>query len=673
MKKQQGSVQTKILLILLPAITCLMMALGTVIYINDRNAQMDSIQKLSRQIIEGRTGEITNWFNSIIYELNQIAENDKIKSMQWSVMEKEYKAIAEKRKDTYEFLGVTYPDGTYYTTLSGKGNSLFTERQFYKDIFINKQEKSIADPYVSVTTGQPTVFFSVPINVNGRLVGSVGAPLSVQTIVEAASAIKVGKTGYGFVVDGKGKMVAHPDTSMAMKFSLLDGEKSGYTGFEEIGRRMLNGEEGSATLVRPDGTKEYILFSPIKDSPGWSLAIGVEEQDIYSNIRSLLIRLIAYFLMTLVVIFLFIYRITHQVVSKPLKALTSLLTSMSEGRLYENIHIKQSRDEVGRMSLNLINMKERLLHTMGEIRGGTDTINTGCAEVSRTAEKIAEGSGLQASAIEEVSASMEEMAASISQNASNAQRTGESSGKAVAAVEKIAQSSEQSLQSIREITEKIKIIDEITERTDLLAINAAIEAARAGEQGKGFAVVATEIRKLAERSKKAAREINELSGQSIELTGDAGRLVSEVVPVIRENAAMIGAIVTSSLKQNSGIDQVNTATQELTKVVQHNSAASEELASSSEELSAQAVQLRDLISFFRLENEKSGQENDGPMTSLAEELMNMACELNKVKNEEMEKGEAVNIQEQAKPLIIKPLLEVGGVGIDEKGEFEPYR
>jgi methyl-accepting chemotaxis protein len=219
---------------------------------------------------------------------------------------------------------------------------------------------------------------------------------------------------------------------------------------------------------------------------------------------------------------------------------------------------------------------------------------------------------------------MEEMAASISQNARNAHLTGISTEKAVKSIERLAESSSQSLKSIRVITEKIKIIDEIAERTDLLAINAAIEAARAGEQGKGFAVVAAEVRKLAEKSKKAAVEINEFSEKSIEMTGVAGKLIAEVVPVIRENALLVAEIVAASLEQNTGTDQVNSAMQELTRVVQHNSASSEELASSSEELAAQAVQLKNMVSFFKLDE---SVDHTADYSSLAKRLTDLARQL----------------------------------------------
>jgi methyl-accepting chemotaxis protein len=326
----------------------------------------------------------------------------------------------------------------------------------------------------------------------------------------------------------------------------------------------------------------------------------------FANVRKLLLNLVLFFLGTIIVVFTIIWIIARNVVSKPLQALSELSVSISEGKLYNETHIKERQDEVGRMATALRIMKDRLRHTMKSIMEGADTITSGCREVSKAAEKIAEGSGEQATAIEEVSESMNEMAASISQNAHNAKTTGISSEKAVEAVERIAVSSEESLRSIKEIIEKIKIIDEIAERTDLLAINAAIEAARAGEQGKGFAVVATEVRKLAERSKNAALEINGFSRQSIELTEEAGKLINEISPVIKENAILVADIVSASIEQNNGTEQVTSSMQELTNVVQRNSAASEQLASSSEELSAQAIQLTETISFFKLTNEEAG-------------------------------------------------------------------
>jgi methyl-accepting chemotaxis protein len=164
------------------------------------------------------------------------------------------------------------------------------------------------------------------------------------------------------------------------------------------------------------------------------------------------------------------------------------------------------------------------------------------------------------------------------------------------------QSVNETVAAMKEIAGKIMIIEEISRQTNLLALNAAIEAARAGEHGKGFAVVAAEVRKLAERSQKAAGEINELSTSSVEVAEKAGTVLDALVPNIQKTAELVQEIAASSREQDAGADQIAKSIQQLDAVIQQNASASEEMASTSEELSGQSEQLAEMIAFFNVDN-----------------------------------------------------------------------
>jgi methyl-accepting chemotaxis protein len=195
---------------------------------------------------------------------------------------------------------------------------------------------------------------------------------------------------------------------------------------------------------------------------------------------------------------------------------------------------------------------------------------------------------------------MEQMVASINQNADNARQTEAIAVKAAADARESGVAVDQTVAAMRDIAGKIGIIEEIARQTDLLALNAAVEAARAGEHGRGFAVVASEVRKLAERSQAAASEITGISRSSTQVAQRAGELLSKLVPDIQRTADLIQEISASSQEQSQGAVQVNTALQQLDLVIQQNASASEELASTAEELSAQAEQLQASVSFFQM-------------------------------------------------------------------------
>ncbi len=225
-------------------------------------------------------------------------------------------------------------------------------------------------------------------------------------------------------------------------------------------------------------------------------------------------------------------------------------------------------------------------------------------QLQSVAIQISSGSTEQASSTEEVSSSMEQMVGNINQNSDNAKQTEQIALRAAGDIIEGNKSVAITVEAMKKIAEKIAIVGEIAEKTDLLAINAAIEAARAGEQGKGFAVVAAEVRKLAENSQAAAKEINEVSKNSVKIADESGILLQKIVPDIQKTALLVQEISAASLEQNSGANQVNNAIMQLNSVTQKNAAAAEEMSSSAEELASQAEQLNDLIAFF-----KTGHEN----------------------------------------------------------------
>ena len=159
---------------------------------------------------------------------------------------------------------------------------------------------------------------------------------------------------------------------------------------------------------------------------------------------------------------------------------------------------------------------------------------------------------------------------------------------------------------MKEIANKISIIEEIARQTNLLALNAAIEAARAGEHGKGFAVVAAEVRKLAERSQKAAGEINQLSATTLKVSEKSGEMLDKLVPDIQRTAELVQEITAASKEQDTGAEQINKALQQLEQVIQQNASASEEMASTTEELTGQSDQLVSALSFFHTGDEDGG-------------------------------------------------------------------
>jgi methyl-accepting chemotaxis protein len=285
--------------------------------------------------------------------------------------------------------------------------------------------------------------------------------------------------------------------------------------------------------------------------------------------------------------------------------ITAAAEEISTGNLTITIRERSPQDKLMQALSAMVAGITRVVSDIGTIAG---EVASASQAISSTSVEVSKGATSQAASAEEASSSMEEMVSNIKQNADNAQQTDKIANKSATDAQESGKSVVEAVAAMKEIASKISIIEEIARQTNLLALNAAIEAARAGEHGKGFAVVAAEVRKLAERSQKAAAEINQLSGTTVKVSEKAGEMLGKLVPDIQRTAELVQEIAAASKEQDTGAEQINKALVQLEKVIQQNAAASEEMASTTEQLTSQSEQLVSALAFFR-----TGESDRSPM------------------------------------------------------------
>jgi methyl-accepting chemotaxis protein len=285
--------------------------------------------------------------------------------------------------------------------------------------------------------------------------------------------------------------------------------------------------------------------------------------------------------------------------------MTSYLKEMAEvadgiacGNLSVAVKPKAKDDSFGNA---FVIMLARLSEVIGEVRHRANAVSAAAAQVSSSSQALSAGTSEQASFVEETTSSLEQMNASIAQNAENSRHMEQMAQKGARDADESGRAVGETVAAMKAISEKITIIEEIAYQTNLLALNAAIEAARAGEHGKGFAVVATEVRKLAERSQAAAKEISRLTSSSVNIAERSGLLLSELVPSIKKTADLVLEVAAASSQQSSGVTQINKAMSQVDQVTQRNAAAAEELSSTAVEMANQAESLKEATAFFRVD------------------------------------------------------------------------
>lgn len=410
-------------------------------------------------------------------------------------------------------------------------------------------------------SGKPTFVIAAPVrntqvesnDVIGVLYAVVDLPYFTEKFVEP---IKIGSSGYVFIIDKRGMVIAHPDKSKIMQTNL--GRDA------EYGRTMLQTAEG--VIHSKFGGQESMVAFKRDPALGWSVAAVASVDELMAPVHSLAMLNIFINLVILIAALVVVFLVAAKV-TRPIKKITEALNAVA-----------------------------------GEVSGAAK-------QVSESSQHLAQGAAEQASSIEETSASLEELSSMSHHNADNAREASNLSHEAHNAatngsqsMKKLVKTMEGINQSSREVAKVAKGIEEIAFQTNLLALNAAVEAARAGDAGKGFAVVAEEVRNLAQKAAEHAKTTSKLITESSDRTQDGSMQAREadtaltgILDRVEKVVSLVTEIAAASTEQAKGIEQINNAVSMMDKVVQQNSASSEESAAASEEMSSQAFQLKSLI------------------------------------------------------------------------------
>lgn len=428
-----------------------------------------------------------------------------------------------------------------------------------------------------------------------------------------------------FASDFRTKLAATKDTvstseGQALIKQIEDGFPEYMSQVSQCVSLSLEGKNAEAVTVMRDGRsiadnldKQMTELAKLKETLAEEAYNNSDT--VYANAEMLLIGLVIGGVVLSLSIGFFIARL----IAGALNHSVVVLQKVAKGDFTASLDIDTS-DEIGQMAEAMNEAVTAIRTALQETRSVADGVASAAQQLSSGAEEISSGAQEQASSLEETAASLEEITSTVQQNADNAQEANQLASGARDIAEKGGRVVSDAVTGMKEINESSKKIadiittmDEIAFQTNLLALNAAVEAARAGEQGRGFAVVAGEVRKLAQRSAGAAKEIKGLIQDSTrkvesgtELVNQSGQTLDEIVNSVKRVTDIVSEIAAASREQTSGIEQVNTAVTQMDSVTQSNASQTEELSSTAESLSSQAEQLQAMVARFKLDDDGAG-------------------------------------------------------------------
>ena len=588
-------IKNKIILSFTTLFLLIYLVIGFLTYVNTSQSFSKLIDNEVVKTINTKSEAISFYIEGLSNEMLLLAEDPSLSTNNYDEIALCMKKKLETRKTRIADLFFSDIEGKSFTSSGKKGD--ISEKDYFKEIIRQGKSYVISRPVLDEITGKPAFHILVIVrDFDGEKVGVLGGSILLETISKVTSDIKVGKSGYGWIIDDVGTMIAHPIVEERFNLNLLRTDKIKIN--KKDAEKIIIGEAASIIAKDKGGNDLFMITSKIKNTPNWSIGISVPLRDKYSEANKIIIETGIYMVIGLILV-IFISVFIASSLSKPLSEVANLAEKLSDYKFNNKISKKliNRKDEIGVLSRAFDTFNNAMSNLIVEIGKSSESLASSATEMTSQMEMIASGAmiqiekkneletnfnitedkmkeiknsiGAQANGMGEISETIIDIAKSIKQVVKDTGNTMKMSNEAASTAKEGHEIVIKTLDGIKRIDEisievdiNISEIFSIAEQTNLLALNAAIEAARAGDAGRGFAVVADEVKKLAENSQKFTEKISHLIKEmrnrvkeSSQMSAKAGNQLNEINEKVTNTNLEIRNVLNSMEEQANIISE----------------------------------------------------------------------------------------------------------------------
>jgi len=651
LQKNLVSQVTRLFLIL--AITLIVVS-GVFMYFSN----MNTLHEMADVALNSTSSAVERTLHTLEVNAMNVAALETIKDPEASKEEKLAAMEGVRSQNQYDEVG--------FVELNGQGYSNYGDFDFNDQLHFQTTSKGdvfVGEPIINRLNGDIIIISGAPVYNDTKIIGTVYIVDLVASVNDKIGEITFGKTGHAYIINKDGTVIFHKDeqkiADQVNAITLQETDRK-YASQARAMKKILSSTENGTITYRQNGKSMFAAYCPVTGHEDWRLIMTAPYSEFTSAvIISVLVNSILGILLLYVTV-KFMKRLIKDIIY-PVDSVTKRLVKLAKGDLQTPVEVINTGDELSILSRNLdetiqslnlyisditrvlsqlsagnldiqteasfagdfVSLQESintiigsLNETMTQMNSAADLVADHSDGTSQGAKNLAERTIDQASVLEELTASITSVSDQVKLTADNAGKANQRSLEAKKNVEVCNRQMQSMIQAMADIKagsakigDIIKNIEDIAEQTNLLSLNAAIEAARAGEAGRGFSVVAEEVRSLAEESAKAAQNTAKLIIKSIETVENGTSIVNEtaesltqVVNNTSEITSIISEIANAAREQATAIEQINIGFEQMSDAVTTNSITAQESASSSEELAAQAQNLKGLVGRFSLKN-----------------------------------------------------------------------